>query len=297
MSSEQKAIGPCIICGHSDHAHVFTKQGFELVRCCFCDLVFVSKQPDVDEIKKIYSFDAGYHKKYACEEGDLKWETERARRHMSDIRRHKASGRLLDVGCSAGFFLKEARAAGWEVCGVELSEDTAAIARRRFGLDVRTGMLTDDLFVPGSFDMVTLWDVVEHLKDPISVLATAKQLLKRDGVLFIETPNIDGLFPRLSYKVAALLDYWPHPEPPGHLFQFSKKTVGRLLERAGLQVVEIYDWRIPLFYSFGSPATLMHLPKRLAYAMAFAPFAMIGPMLGQGDSLVVAAMKAQEQLS
>ena len=292
MSSEQRAISPCIICGHSDHIHVFTKQGLDLVRCCFCDLVFVSKQPDLDEIKKIYSFDAGYHKKYACEEGDLRWEIARARRHLGDIRRHKASGRLLDIGCSAGFFLKEARAAGWEVCGVELSEDTAAIARRRFGLDVRTGTLTDDLFAPGSFDAVTLWDVVEHLKDPTSILTIARQLLKHDGILFIDTPNIDGLFPRLSYKVAALLDYWPHPEPPGHLFQFSKKTIGRLLERVGLQVVEIHDWRIPLSYSFGSLSSLAHSPKRLSYALAFAPFAMIGPLLGQGDSLIAAAIKA-----
>ena len=287
---------PCIICGHHDHGHVFTKQGFELVRCRFCDLVFVTQQPEIEELKKLYSFETGYHAGYEAigttEEGDLKWETARARRHLGDIRRYKASGRLLDVGCSAGFFLKEARTAGWEVCGVELSENTAAIARRRFGLDVRTGILTDDLFAPGSFDVVTLWDVVEHLKDPVSVLTTVKQLLKRDGILLLETPNIDGLFPRLSYKVAPWLDYWPHPEPPAHLFQFSKKTIDRLLEKVGLQTVEIRDWRSPLAYSLGSLSTLAHSPKRLAYALAFAPPLMIGPMLGQGDSLAVAAIKA-----
>lgn len=292
MSSEERAADPCIICGHNDHEHVFTKEGFDLVRCCSCHLVFVLKQPDMVELEKMYSIESGYHDKYAYGEADLTWETERAHRHLGDIRRHKASGRLLDVGCSAGFFLKEARAAGWDVCGVELSEGTAAIARQRFGLDVRTGVLTDDLFAPGSFDVVTLWDVIEHLKDPISILTTAKRLLKRDGVLLIETPNIDGLFPRWSYKVASLLDYWPHPEPPGHLFQFSKKTIKRLLEMAGFQTVEIHDARIPLFYSFGSPSTLARSPKRLAYALAFAPLARIGPMLGQGDALVAAAIKA-----
>jgi SAM-dependent methyltransferase len=291
MAIEEKTTGPCVICGHYDTTHVFTKQGFELVRCRSCDLVFVPKQPEINEINNIYSFASGYHIEYVSEGSTLKAETARARRHLGYLRRHKTAGRLLDIGCSAGFFLKEARAAGWEVCGVELSEDTAAIARRRFGLDVRTGVLTDDLFALGSFDAVTLWDVVEHLKDPISVLVTARRLLRRDGILLVETPNIDGLFPRLSYKVAALLDYWPHPEPPGHLFQFSKKTIGRLLDSAGLRVVEIGDGHIPLSYSFGSPASLVRSPKRLAYALAFAPFAMIGPMLGQGDSLVAAATK------
>jgi hypothetical protein len=138
-----------------------------------------------------------------------------------------------------------------------------------------------------SSDVVTLWDVVEHLPDPISVLTVAQHVLKDDGILLIETPNIDGLFPRLSYRVATMLDYWPHPEPPYHLFQFSKKTARLLLEHIGLRTVDIVDRHCPLFYSFGSLSSLLHSPKRLAYAIAFAPFA----ALGQGDVVFLAAVK------
>jgi SAM-dependent methyltransferase len=266
---------------------------FVLVRCSVCDLVFVSNPPSADELTELYSFKTGYHSGYASDYGDRSWENQRARTHPDDIRRYKERpGRLLDIGCSAGFFLAAARDAGWEVCGVELSEDTAAIARRRFGLDITTGVLADDLFPTRSFDVVTLWDVVEHLPDPISVLTVAQRVLKNDGILLIETPNIDGLFPRMSYKVANMLNYWPHPEPPFHLFQFSKKTARLLLERVGLKTIDTVDRHIPLFYSFGWFSGLVHSPKRLAYAMAFAPLAALGPVLRQGDALMVAAAKS-----
>jgi SAM-dependent methyltransferase len=289
--SESITHRACAICGNRETAHVFTKEGFELGRCSACGLVFVTNPPTADDLRRFYSFNNGYHAKYAAAEADTRFETAMARKHLGDLSRYKATGRLLDVGCSAGIFLQEARNAGWEVFGVERSEDTAELARRRHGLNVTTGALTPDVFPRGYFDVVTMWDVVEHLEDPISVLAIIKQILTDDGILLMETPNIDGLFPRLSYKVAASIDYWPHPEPPGHLFQFSKKTIRRLLEVAGLRAVGMDDRCIPLSYSFGQPGDLFHSPKRLAYALAFAPFAAVGPLLGQGDSLVVAAVK------
>jgi 2-polyprenyl-3-methyl-5-hydroxy-6-metoxy-1,4-benzoquinol methylase len=282
----------CVICGNRKAAHLFTKEGFELAKCRGCGLVFVTNPPSTDDLERLYSFDHGYHAKYATVEADTTFETTIARDHMAALSRLKPGGRLLDVGCSAGIFLKQARDAGWEVFGIERSPNTAEVARSRFGLDVKTGALTEGIFPAGFFDAVTLWDVVEHLEDPVPVLETIKHILRDDGVLLMETPNIDGLFPRLSYQVAANLNYWPHPEPPGHLFQFSKKTIRRLLQTAGMKTISIEDRRIALFYSFGRLRELLHSPKRLAYAAAFAPFAAVGPALGQGDSVVVAATKA-----
>lgn len=291
MFDGQPTNAPCIICGYQDSDHIFTKNGFDIVRCRHCQLVFVARQPGMDEIKDIYSFNHNYHIEFA-DWGRHPAAEARADRHVDYLQKHKAAGRVLDVGCSAGFFLDRAQQAGWEAFGVELSEDTAAVARHRFGLDVRVGTLADDLFSPGSFDTITLWDVIEHLKDPASALVAAKRLLKDDGILLLETPNIEGLFPRLSYKVAALLDYWPHPGPPYHLFEFSSRTIEKLLEKAGLRMIELTTLCMPLAHAFGSPRSLVRSPKRLAYSLAFAPIAMIGPVLGQGDSLVVAAAKA-----
>jgi 2-polyprenyl-3-methyl-5-hydroxy-6-metoxy-1,4-benzoquinol methylase len=283
--------GPCRLCGHSQSKRLCRKNGFELARCASCELVFVANPPRSEQLSSFYSFDHGYQAHFAGAQSDARAEST-ARRHLGDLHRHKHAGRVLDVGCSAGIFLKAARAAGWEVCGVELSEDTASIARQRFGLDVRRGALSENTFAPASFDAVTLWDVVEHLPDPVPVLRIARAILKDDGVLMIETPNVEGLFPRLSYRAASDGRYWRHPEPPAHLFQFSKKTLRRALQAAGLRAIEIADRRIPLFYSFGRPGVLVRSPKSLAYALAFAPFAALGPLVGQGDSMVAAAVKA-----
>lgn len=281
----------CRLCGHFGSTSLCRKNGFDLAQCESCELVFVANPPRADQISVFYSFGHGYQAHFAGAQSDARAESA-ARRHLGDLRRYKKAGRLLDVGCSAGIFLKAARADGWEVCGVELSEDTASIARQRFGLDVHNGALTENTFAPASFDAITLWDVVEHLPDPVPVLRIVRVLLKDDGVLLVETPNVEGLFPRLSYRAASDGRYWRHPEPPAHLFQFSKKTLGRALHAAGLRAIEIADRRIPLFYSFGRPAALARSPKSLAYALAFAPLAALGPLFGQGDSMVAAAVKA-----
>lgn len=188
------------------------------------------------------------------------------------------------------------RGRGGKVTGTRLTPAAwirgSDIARRKFGLEVTTGVLRDGLFRAGSFDAVTMWDVIEHVVDPVSTLVEVSRVLKNDGVLLMETPNIDGLFPRLSYRLAETLNCWPHPEPPYHLFQFSKKTVRRLLQTAGMRTLGIGDRRIPLSYSFGTAREVVRSPKQLAYALAFAPLAAVGPALGQGDSLVIAAQKA-----
>jgi predicted TPR repeat methyltransferase len=76
-------------------------------------------------------------------------------------------------------------------------------------------------------------------------------VLKEGGLLALSTPNVDGLFPKASYQIGKRIDYWPHPEPPFHLYQFSKQTITALLERTGFRVVEMQDRRIPIGYTYG----------------------------------------------
>ena len=159
-------------------------------------------------------------------------------------------------------------------------------------MDVTVGTLGQDDSLPSaSFDVVTLWDVIEHVPEPLATLRRAHNLLSRDRVIAIQTPNIGGLFPRMSYLVARRLDYWPHPEPPVHLFQFSTRTLDRLLRTAGFRIDSIKHASIPLTYSFGDWNTLRHSPKRMSYALAFAPLAAIGPSLRMGDALLAIARK------
>ncbi|HKX78659.1 MAG TPA: class I SAM-dependent methyltransferase [Novosphingobium sp.] len=294
LASTSKPID-CNLCGGSKRRHLFTKHGYELVECADCALVYVGNPPNTHALHKTYSADADYHSELLDpDSASTLRQTAIARRHAAILRRIVRDGeglRLLDIGCSAGFFLDEARKAGFAVEGVELSPDTAAFARDHFGLTVHTGTLDAAPLADSSFDVATLFDVIEHVPDPLGELHRIRRLLKPGGIVLQATPNIDGLFPRLSHKLANRLDYWPHPEPPHHLFQFSTRTLGRMLEKAGFEPIRTWQTRIDLDYSFGTLGSWKASPKLLAYAALFAPTAILGPWIGRGDNLYIAARK------
>ena len=172
-----------------------------------------------------------------------------------------------------------------------MSADTARMARDRFGLDVVTGTLEEGTFPEGRFDVVTLWDVIEHVPDPVKTLSLVHRILKDDGLVMFVTPNVGGLFPKVAYLAARIIRYWPHPEPPHHLFQFSKRTARELARRTGFTVLRILDLRIPIAYTFGRFPSNLRSPKQLLYTLFFAPLAVLGPLVRSGDSMLVVAKK------
>lgn len=285
----------CNLCGGHDHVHLFTKKGYKLVRCTGCDLAFIANPPDAESIAALYTAKADYHdalldpasKAFARMRGI-------AQQHVAMLCRSTRGAKgltVLDIGCSTGLFLDEARKAGFVVQGAEISPESSAFARDHFGLPVFTGDWRDAGYADGSFDIVTLFDVIEHLADPQAELDAICRLLKPGGLLLQSTPDIDGLFPRLSYLVAKSVDYWPHPEPPWHLFQFSAATLGAMTENAGFCVTRADRTMIGLDYTFGTAASWKASPKLFPYALAFAPVALAGKWLGRGDWLYLAARK------
>lgn len=283
----------CKLCGGETADLLFRKFGFDLVRCRGCNLAYVGNPPDEEAVKAFYTAQADYH-------GELldpqhpSFERMRgiARQHVGFLKRSRpdlGGLKILDVGCSSGLFLSEVRKEGAKVFGAELSPDTAKFARDHFGLDVHQGDWRGAGYELGAFDVITLFDVIEHLPDPKAELEALLPLLKPGGLLLQSTPDIDGLFPRLSYPLANRLDYWPHPEPPHHLFQFSARTLGELTRAAGYDVTRADQTSIHLSYSFGTPQHWRRSPKMLAYAAVFAPVAAIAPLVGMGDWLYLAA--------
>jgi len=143
-----------------------------------------------------------------------------------------AKGRLLDIGCYAGFLLRKARDDGWEAFGVEPSVSAARYARERFGLDVQVGTLEEARCKAGTFDALGLFEVIEHVPDPNSVLMEAHRVLKPGGLLLVETPTIDNWL----YKV--LRGKWRH-FISAHFWFFSERTLLPLLEKHGFRAVEV----------------------------------------------------------
>jgi SAM-dependent methyltransferase len=281
----------CVLCGRAPVDPWFAKDGYTLGRCAGCGLVAVLDPPVDARLEQLYSFAEGY----GVASRDDPHEAERlrllARRHFDQVAPVASPpGRLLDVGCGAGFFLEVARRRGWSTEGVELNPGTAELAAAHADRVFR-GRLEEAGFDDARFDAVTLWDVIEHVRDPVVTLEEAARVLRPGGVLALSTPNLGGLFPRLSAPIGRRTGYWTHPEPPAHLFQFSKATVAALLGRTGFSVLAVRHYRIPAKYALapGGLRLLLRSPRRTLYALAFAVPHYVGPLVGAGDEITVLA--------
>ena len=282
---------PCNLCGHTAFDPLITKDGFDLVRCRHCSLLFVANPPSDAERAHLYSFESGYHTTLKVDQASVDFHEREAVLNFGVLRQHASSGRLLDIGCSTGLFLKTARARGWVGQGLEYSPDSSKIAREANGLNVKTGELRSETYPAGSFDVVTFWDVIEHLPDPHGTLKLVAGILAPGGLLVLKTPNADGLYPRASLPFARRFGYWGHAEPPGHLYQFSVATLTDMAQRAGFDIVAVHHQRIPISYSFGSLRGWFRSAKWAAYCALYVPMAWIGPWIGRGDDQVLVARK------
>ena len=164
-----------------------------------------------------------------------------ARRYLAELARYRgpARGRLIEVGCGGGEFLAEARAAGYDVCGVEASPAAAEEARRRVpGATVVVGELPE--VAPGlpPFDVCVMWDVLEHVRDPVSLLETVHGLLAPGGVIALATPSLDAWSARLLRR--RWMEYKPE-----HLFYFDRATLQTALFRGGFAGVVVQPgWKV-----------------------------------------------------
>jgi len=172
-----------------------------------------------------------------------------ARTILKAVAREKpAQGKLLDVGASFGWLVEEALRAGWEAEGIEPSS-IACDAARRQGLPVSRGFFPDDLREVGRrWEAITLMDVLEHLEQPIEILAAIRSRLSPDGVLALQVPNSRGLFLRVSKGLVRatsgrlagpLLRMYQTQFSYPHLHYFHPDNMHRLLSRAGFQVLNI----------------------------------------------------------
>jgi 2-polyprenyl-3-methyl-5-hydroxy-6-metoxy-1,4-benzoquinol methylase len=196
-----------------------------IVRCLQCGLVRQNPQPTESDL--IDAYGEVEDERY---EEEATGRVETFGRALGDLMRHEPGGKLLDVGCHIGVFLDVARSVGWQVAGVEPSRWAAERARSK-GLDVIEGTLETAGLQENLFDVVTMWDVVEHVADPLTELKRAHRMLRPDGLLALSTMNVEALFPRLAGR------RWPWYMQM-HLYYFTPRTLRAMLEQAGFEVLE-----------------------------------------------------------
>ena len=233
----------CALCGADDTRLVAEIDALHIVRCRKCGLIYVNPRYPEGFLQEIYTeqyYDHdgirngleffGYDD-YISDEQNIKITFSKRLKTIESLA-HK--GRLLDVGCATGFFLDLARSQGWEVLGSEVSEFSADYARERFNLDVRLGTLRQLGLDAGSFDVVTMWDVIEHVVDPLAELQEVWRILRPQGVLSIITPDSGSWMARLLGK------RWEEfRRVREHIYFFSRRTMREMLQKAGLEVVRM----------------------------------------------------------
>ncbi len=233
----------CPICGSTDYRHFLTRKDyylflpgdFRLVQCTACGLVYLNPRPSADSLDEIYPQEYGPYTIGVREES---WLQRRMRtyglyKRGKAIQRYKKSGRLLDVGCATGDFLFEMQQfLGWELCGVEPSQAASEYARKKLQLSIQKASVEEAIYPDDYFDVITMWNVIEHVPDPTAVLLKIRKWLKPDGILIFNTPNLDSLDARL------LGPYWAGFELPRHFLIFSRQTLKTLLTRAGFKMID-----------------------------------------------------------
>ena len=235
---------PCNRCGSTretelfrgiDRSHRFPGT-FRIVRCLGCGLLRQNPRPTAGTIRAYYPETYEPFSPPVMGERNLlrrldRWYGMYKRRHI--VERYHGRGRVLDVGCATGNFLAEMKHTGrWQVAGLEPSEHAASVARTRNHLDVQVGSLADLGAPPESFDVVTLWNVVEHLHQPIDDLKRAAAALKAGGHLILSLPNLE------SFEVKLFADCWQGWELPRHLYFFSRETLASTLKDLNFTIVD-----------------------------------------------------------
>jgi SAM-dependent methyltransferase len=181
---QQRELVPCRLCAGTRNRPYFEGRGFTVVRCEDCGLYYVNPQPSVQELAEIYrSFDSGDQWRRGEEHFN--------RAVCRAILRFKKSGTALDIGCGSGNFLRAMRKAGFEVYGIEPSETGSAYAREVHGVETFRGTVEEYLDAQGRyrFDVVSILNVIEHVKDPRKVLQGLRLLMREGAVLAVVVPD------------------------------------------------------------------------------------------------------------
>lgn len=271
---------------------------FTVVQCQQCGLVYLNPRPTMGEIGVYYPDDYEPHvflrriRRSRLARLDYYYGLGKRR---NAIEKFVQSGRMLDVGCGNGGFLYYMREHGWEVQGEELSQSAADYARQELGLTVFLGELCDAAFPSSHFDVVTLWNVLEHLHDPAATLAEIKRILKPEGLLVVAVPNLASWDARLFGMT------WVGYDVPRHLYIFTPETLEALLNQAGFHIVQrrclfgshqsIVGSLYFFLYRAGQPQLNRALVKRIIASwplrLLMSPLLRLVDALGKGGLMTV----------
>lgn len=298
----------CHLCGKDEYKKIYKERGaLGIVQCEGCGLIYVN--PRLKSPETVYWGDTEKYFREARLIFEGKTSHHRDPNYLEDLKlihQYKPDGNFLDVGTNMGFFLRNAKGfRGWNLFGVEPSPSLSDIARKYFGLNIKTSFLEEAGFESEFFDVVTMTDVFEHITNPEKILNEVRRILKTDGILFIKVPN--GLFNVFKFKMAKwmgrLKDYDIF-DSYEHVVHYSDITLRKMLEKHRFEVVKVKIGKtiqIPVwhnyvgqYYQYPSPWCLdykKHTGRSLLYLLSKIEFYLFGKSIGYLAPNIIAIAK------
>jgi len=219
-------MAKCARCA-GNAALIHVKDSTSFYRCRHCDIIFTGERPLQENL-----YSESYYKPWgltdASEPRGRACKMATFQRWLGSLERFGPTGKVLDVGCAAGFFLEAAKERGWVPYGIEISPFASDLAKKKFGGLVFTGTIENAPHAAEFFDSVTFFDVIEHVQSPEHFLRCVARMLKQGGTIALSTVNISSVSCRVLKRL------WPHFKPE-HVVYFSSKSLRKLLDNAGFE--------------------------------------------------------------
>jgi 2-polyprenyl-3-methyl-5-hydroxy-6-metoxy-1,4-benzoquinol methylase len=217
----------CLICGATALKALPEYAKDHLVQCSSCHFVFSHLIPGTEELNEYYkNYGSGQHE--AISPITIK----RYHELLDQFERYRKYGTLLDVGCGSGHFLATAKERGWQVYGTEFPESLCDVCRKK-GLTVHRGVLNTANYPNMQFDVLTSFEVIEHINNPLEELAKFQQLLRPGGLFYCTTPNFNSL---QRYQLGPDWNVFAYPE---HISYYTRSTLAEVARRSGFKPLTI----------------------------------------------------------
>jgi SAM-dependent methyltransferase len=216
----------CILCG-TDAGQYPLYPG--ILKCPSCGLVFADAHLSPDDLLNLYQHKYFFGDEYLNYVDDKAFLQKNFSARVQTLRKFSTAGTLFEIGCAYGFFLELAQR-HWQAEGCDISTQACTYAQQH-GLNATCGEFLRLPLRENHYDVVALWDTIEHLARPDLYIAKAARLLKSGGVLCVTTGDIGSLMARIRKQ------HWRLIHPPTHLYYFDQNTLEKLLAKNGLEVV------------------------------------------------------------
>jgi SAM-dependent methyltransferase len=226
----------CNICGSKKSQPYLSMDSFKYMKCSGCGLIYQNPRPVFEALKKRYG-DNYFDYEFTNQENFFHL----MKLGLKDIRLNELfrgdhkNRRFLDIGCATGLLLNHMKGLGWETKGVEICRPSAEYGIKKFGIDIFIGTLDKAAFPDNHFDVIHFSHLIEHVPDPKALLMEIKRILKKDGHMIMTTPNADG------WQAKIAKSGW-RSAIPDHIYLFTKRTMGRLLDITKYNVVKQLSW-------------------------------------------------------